>query len=62
VQDLERVAVEDGDGLAGEVSNGSGGAKQEQERGERREERAESKDMCSSRPRAWRRDNKTPVR
>ncbi len=55
VQDFESVAVEDGDDEAGEVSNGSGGAEQEQER-------AESKDTYSSRSRELRRDKKTLVR
>jgi hypothetical protein len=40
---FDGVAVEDGDDGAGEVSNGSGGAEQEQEI-------AESKDICSSPP------------
>ncbi len=51
VQDFEGVAVEDGDDEAGEVSNGSGGAEQEQER-------TESKDTYSSRPHEWKRDKK----
>jgi hypothetical protein len=55
VVDFEGIAVEDGDNEAREVSNGSGGDEQEQER-------AESKDMCSSPPHEWRRDKKTPVR
>jgi hypothetical protein len=53
VQDFDGVAVEDGDDEASEVSNGSGGGEQE---------RAESKDTYSSRPREWRRDKKMPVR
>ncbi len=55
VEDFEDIAVEDPDDEAREVSNGSGGGEQEQER-------AESKDMCSSPPHEWRRDKKTPVR
>jgi len=56
VQDFDGVAVEDGDDEAGEVSNGSGGVEQKQER-------AESKDTySSSRPREFRRDKKTPIR
>jgi hypothetical protein len=43
VQHFEGIAVEDGDDLAGEVSNGFGGAEQEQEI-------AESKDIGSSPP------------
>jgi hypothetical protein len=48
VQDFDGVAVENGYDEAREVSNGSGGAEQEQER-------AESKDMWSSPPPEWRR-------
>jgi hypothetical protein len=43
VQDFEGVAVEDGDDLAGEISNGLGGAEQEQEI-------AETKEICASPP------------
>jgi hypothetical protein len=43
VQDFDCVAVEDRDDLAGEISNGSGGAEQEQEI-------AESKEICASPP------------
>jgi hypothetical protein len=55
VEDFEGIAVEDPDDEAREVSHGSGRAEQEQER-------AESKDRCSSPPPEWKRDNKTPVR
>jgi hypothetical protein len=55
VQDFDGVAIEDGDDEAGEVSNGSGGGEQEQER-------TESKDTYSSQPYEWKRNNKTPVR
>src|SRR5438093_71073 len=43
VQDFDGIAVEDGDDGAGEISNGSGGAEQEQEKAER-------KNMCSPAP------------
>ena len=43
MQDFDGVAVEDGDDGAGEISNGSGGAEQEQEKAER-------KNMCSPAP------------
>jgi hypothetical protein len=55
VQDFEDVAVKDGDDEAREVRNGSGG-------GEQKQERAESKDTYSSRPREVRRDKQTPGR
>jgi hypothetical protein len=55
VEDFEGIAVEDPDDEAREVSNGSGGGEQEQER-------TESKYIYSSRPHEWKRDKKTLVR
>jgi hypothetical protein len=55
VQDFDSVAVEDGDGGAGEVGNGS-------ERAEQEQEKAESKEIYSSAPYEWRRDKERHFR